>query len=179
MPGGARSKIKGNSGERELCKHLSTILGGSFIRVPNSGAFIGGKNIHRKSTLSEAQTRHRKGDIVPPDHLPRLVIEAKSYADFPFHLLLRPAPLPKLDQWIGQTLEVADPEDAVFVAFKINRIGWTVVLPEAEAASYVLKNHARYTGDHGAWCVTDLLDFFETNRHQVIMRAGPITDKAE
>jgi hypothetical protein len=170
---GAKSKRKGNAGELELSKMLSTMLGGSFIRVPNSGAFIGGKNFHRKAMLSEAQTRHRKGDIVPPDHLPRMVIEAKSYGEFPYHLLIRPKPLPQLDEWIEQTLDCADPGDAVFVAFKITRLGWTVAVSEADASIYAFHNHVRYEGAHGAWRLTDLVDFFERNREVVLVRAGP------
>jgi len=166
MPGGASSKRKGNSGERELCKHLSTILGGSFIRVPNSGAFIGGKNIHRKTTLSEAQTRHRKGDIVPPDHLPRLVIEAKSYADFPYHLLLRPSPLPKLDQWIAQIRDGCDDNDFWFLAFKINRKSWTIVL--RQNTRWILNNHAIYEFEGEKYVVTDLESFLLTNRYQIM-----------
>ena len=86
----AKSKIKGNAGERELCKLLSEIFLGSFVRVPNSGANVGGKNVHRRASLSTTQDRAFRGDIIPPDHLPKLIIESKSYKSFPFHQLLQP-----------------------------------------------------------------------------------------
>lgn len=76
--GGRASKNKGKSWERDICKFLGNTLGGSFIRVPNSGAFIGGSNASRKVMLSDGQVRQAKGDIVPPDELIKLNIEAKT-----------------------------------------------------------------------------------------------------
>lgn len=61
------SKIKGSGFEREVAKFLSDTYGESFIRNNSgSGAYIGGANHIRKNTLSEAQIRHAKGDIIPP-----------------------------------------------------------------------------------------------------------------
>lgn len=73
------AKQKGNSWEREICKFLGETLGGNFQRVPNSGAYIGGKNVHRKASLEVGQARAAKGDIIPPDALPKLNLEAKNY----------------------------------------------------------------------------------------------------
>ena len=36
----SKSKAKGSSYERELAKFLSEKYNGSFVRVPNSGAYI-------------------------------------------------------------------------------------------------------------------------------------------
>lgn len=52
MAGGSKSKNKGNSYERDLGKFLAEVYGGSFIRSANSGAFVGGKNAFRRSTMS-------------------------------------------------------------------------------------------------------------------------------
>src|SRR5690606_18510619 len=98
--------------------YLSELFGGSFIRSANSGAFIGGKNAARKSNLSEGQIKGLKGDIVPPDDMPRLVLEAKFYADFRFHQLLQPGPQPVLDEWIAQAMDAIDEGDLWFVCFK-------------------------------------------------------------
>ena len=68
----AKSKIKGNAGERELCKLLSEIFLGSFVRVPNSGANVGGKNVHRRASLSTTQDRAFRGDIIPPRSSPEI-----------------------------------------------------------------------------------------------------------
>jgi len=39
----SKSKNKGSSFERDIAKLLSETFGESFIRVTNSGAYIGGK----------------------------------------------------------------------------------------------------------------------------------------
>jgi hypothetical protein len=171
---GAKSKIKGSNGERELCKLLTEIFSGNFARVPNSGAMVGGKNIHRRQVLSKVQDRAFRGDIIPPDHLPRLVIEAKSYKDFRFHQLLQPGPCLVLDKWIKQTIDVTDPGDQWFVAFKISMRGWYVAIPEDACGAYVFENHCLYSGVHGRMRVTDLLGFFRANHTLVAERAGPL-----
>ena len=60
----SKSKAKGSSYERDLAKFLSEKYNGSFVRVPNSGAYIGGSNFHRATNLSEGQVRGFKGDII-------------------------------------------------------------------------------------------------------------------
>ena len=47
----SKSKAKGSSYERDLAKFLSEKYNGSFVRVPNSGAYIGGSNFHRACLL--------------------------------------------------------------------------------------------------------------------------------
>ena len=84
----SKSKAKGSSYERELAKFLSEKYNGSFVRVPNSGAYIGGSNFHRATNLSEGQVRGFKGDIIPPDNWKYFNCECKNYADFPFHHFL-------------------------------------------------------------------------------------------
>ena len=51
----SKSKTKGKSWERDVCLFLSELYNQSFIRVPGSGAFIGGSNQFRKETLSDEQ----------------------------------------------------------------------------------------------------------------------------
>lgn len=180
MAGGSASKNKGNSGERELAKILSELLGGSFTRVAGSGAFTGGKNVHRKAALSVTQNRAHKGDIMAPDHLPKLVIEVKFYSDFPFHALLTDGPVPILDQWIGQAMEANDPGDEWFVTIKINRRGWFVVIPATHATDYrIAANHASYTGKHGDFKITGLRRFFEDNKDAVIRRSSSVVVDAK
>ena len=64
----SKSKNKGKSWERDVCLFLSELYNDSFIRVPGSGAFIGGSNQFRKDTLSEEQIKLSRGDIIPPLH---------------------------------------------------------------------------------------------------------------
>ena len=66
----SKSKIKGSSFERECAKFLSELYSASFHRNLNgSGAYIGGRNVFRKNTLSESQIRNSKGDITPPESI--------------------------------------------------------------------------------------------------------------
>ena len=168
---GVNGRIKGANGERELCKLLSGIFSGSFVRVPHSGSMVGGKNLHRRQTLSKTQDRSFRGDIIPPDTLPRLVIETKSYADFAFHQLIQPGTCALLDDWIGQAKTASDPDDQWFVAFKITRKAWYIAVPDS--ADYVFDNHCAYTGAHGAYRITELSSFFKANRDTVLQKAGP------
>lgn len=157
----SKSKNKGNSWEREICKFLSDTFGGNFMRVPNSGAFTGGLNAHRRASMSDTQVRNAKGDIIPPDHLPKLVIEAKNYKDFAFHQLLSPE-CKQLDTWIKQTLDTVDVGDVWFTIFKITRRGSYVAFDKkmVEQHNFKLPNHCIYK----TYVVCDMKDFFEINR---------------
>lgn len=170
---GSASKAKGNSGERELAKLLSGIFGGSFQRVIGSGAFTGGKNVIRKTTLSETQIRMHRGDIVPPDHLPKLVIESKSYAEFPFHAFLTPGPIPLLEKWLMQCKVGTEPDDFWFVSLKVNRKGWVIIVPVGNVVGMTCENHARYRDTGGtSYVVTDLISFLIDNKDLIALRAG-------
>jgi hypothetical protein len=118
----SRQKAKGNAWEREICVFLGETLGGNFQRVPNSGAYMGGKNVFRKEFLSDGQQRAAKGDIIPPDDLPKLNLEAKNYADIAFHQIIDGG-CKQLDAWIDQTEDPADEDDFSLTIFKITRKG--------------------------------------------------------
>src|SRR3954463_2287165 len=47
---------------------------------------------------------------------------------------------PQLDAWIAQTLDCIDPGDTWFIAYKINRLGWFVAVPETNHG-YQFDNH--------------------------------------
>jgi hypothetical protein len=165
----SKAKIKGGAGERALCKILSkTFDDASFIRVPNSGAYIGGTNAVRREFLSGGQIRGAKGDILPPDHMPKMVLEMKFYADFPFHNLITPGEVPQLDAWIAQTKDCVEEGDIWFVAFKINRKGFFVGIPHERCDNYVFGNHAIYTGKFGKFIIADLEQFFMMNKEQIL-----------
>ena len=95
----SKSKNKGSGYEREMAKFLSELYDGSFVRVPGSGAYIGGKNQVRTVVLSEGQVRSFKGDIVPPDDWKYFNSECKFYADFPFHQLFSDGHIPILESY--------------------------------------------------------------------------------
>jgi len=159
----SKSKVKGNAFERDICKYLISAYGGSFTRVPDSGAFTGGKNAHRRSTLSEGQIRAHKGDIIPPDEWVKFNCECKSYASFPFHRLLFNGPVPQLEGWLEQLMEASDPGDFDVLFFKITRIGKFIAtklqygLDSNQCIVYTDKNKTQ-------WMITEFDDFFSLNK---------------
>lgn len=168
----SKSKNKGSGYERELCKYLGEVFGGSFTRVPNSGAMTGGKNSFRRTSLSDTQNRIYRGDIITPDHLPKLVLEAKFYAEFRFHQLLQPGPMPQLDEWIGQCQDAIDEGDLWLICFKINLRGSYVAVSEEFCDGFTFGNHAVYENEIGRFRVTDLKDFFSRNRDAILKKSA-------
>jgi len=165
---GSKSSRKGGVGERELCKILGDIFEGKFLRSPQSGAFIGGQNARRKTVMSVGQIQSRKGDIVPPDHMLRLVIEMKNFSKFLFHQLISPGSCPQLDEWIKQTLDVVDPGDCWLVCFKVTRVGLFVAIPKSHGMVIAYSNHCVYRGLYGDFIITDLKTFFQDNRAAIL-----------
>jgi hypothetical protein len=124
----SKSKAKGNAWELEVSKFLTDTYGETFIRIPSSGAFVGGKNNFRKETLGSAQVQSKKGDIHPPESWKYWNLECKSYADFPFHQLWY-ADVKILDAWIQQQKDVEDKGDLNLILIKISRKEKWVVFP--------------------------------------------------
>lgn len=121
------SKNKGNEYERDVAKFLTETYNESFIRVPNSGAYVGGSNAHRKLILSENQIRSFKGDIIPPDNWNYFHCEAKFYKDFPFHQLFTGS-CKQLDEWIEQVKIADEDRDFNIILMKFNYKGqWVMV----------------------------------------------------
>jgi hypothetical protein len=170
----SKSKTKGKSFEREVANFLSDLYEESFIRVPGSGAFVGGANAVRKDTLSEGQIRGAKSDIIPPDLWNHLNIECKNYADFPFHQLLWNKSIPLLDSWIEQLLEPADPKDLNLLIMKFNRKGRyiafeTKIADRISPARLYTSRHVtyRHTNSNTEWFITEFDDFWSLNKAQV------------
>lgn len=155
------SKAKGNSFERQTADFLTDLYHEKFIRAPGSGAYVGGKNTHRKQVLHEGQIRNFKGDIVPGQSFPRLNAECKSYKDFPFHQLFRQH-VALLESWIDQCMDVADPGDFNIVFMKFNRKGTYVAVeirPELQFVRWINYGSVR----HGHWAIMDHDCFWELN----------------
>ena len=161
-------KAKGNSWENTVCKHLSALYGESFIRVPHSGAYIGGTNQHRKEVLHEGQVRSFKGDIIPGQSFPKFNAECKSYKDFPFHQLFQ-GTCKTLDGWIEQTMDVADEGDFNILFMKFNRKGtYVAVQSQSNQTSLHFTRHFNYaTAKHGHWLFMDYDLFWELNADSV------------
>lgn len=158
----SKSKNKGKGFEREIANYLSEVYKDSFTRVPDSGAFTGGKNAHRRDTLTEGQIRAHKGDIIPPDDWRHFNCECKNYAEFPFHQLFNNNPVLILESWIEQTLEAADPGDCNIIFMKFNRRGRYILyqLPEEFETHRSLDYNDR---SGNTWRFTGFEDFFELN----------------
>lgn len=161
MSGGSKSKNKGSSWERDCSKIFGSIFGGSWVRAAGSGAMIGGKNNWRKSVFSTNQTTSMKGDITPPDNMVHLCIEAKSYKDFAFHLLLS-GDQKTLDSWIEQNNLVKGETDISLICMKFNRIGNFIATPFKK--EYVLQSHVDYHGKYGHYVVCKLEEFLNDNK---------------
>ena len=156
----SKSKTKGNTFEREVSQFLSTTFHESFIRVPTSGAFVGGKNNIRKALLGENQLQSKKGDIHPPDDWKHWNAECKSYADFPFHHLVQ-GEVKILDKWIAQTMEVSDFYDLNIIFIKINRKGRWVVFEDCtkfNATSFINYKGWKFTSWEDFWSKQENID---------------------
>lgn len=133
----ARSaKQKGKAGERYFADLLSAESGMSFIRVPNSGAFVGQSNRDKLKTLSRVQSIIHLGDIICPEELSHhYIFESKNYADLPFHQLLNPGNCPPLIGWLEELLYdvesahmyIKDKTPIGFLCVKITRKGSWIV----------------------------------------------------
>lgn len=164
----SKSKNKGKAFEREICNFLSALYGENFERVPYSGAFIGGSNSYRKTTLTENQKKSFKGDIIPPDDWKFLNAEAKNYADFPFHQLFSGS-VKLLDSWIEQCLDPADPEDFNIIFMKFNRKG-TYIAAEMKKidTAFNYDNHFIYQGPNNtSWLIMEHTRFWQLNAERV------------
>jgi len=155
-------KAKGSSFEREVAKFLSKTYNESFIRAPGSGAYVGGKNQERKQFLHEGQIRSFKGDIVPGQTFTKFNAECKSYADFPFHLMLTGS-CKILDTWIEQLMAVAEEDDCNILFMKFNRKGRYVAVQAKYTwvTDYFIYYSSAKVGD---WVFIEFDTFFENNK---------------
>lgn len=158
---GSKSKTKGKIYEREIANFLSDLYNESFTRVPHSGAFIGGQNFSRIQNLSENQTRGFKGDIIPPDSFPLLVIEAKNYGEFRWNHLALGQQVKQLDEWIGQAEDSCEDKDKWLLCVKITRQG-----------EFVLWDPTRFTNlDHdltyNKYCYIETSKFWKANSDKI------------
>ena len=167
-------KQKGSSFEREVAVFLSGLYNESFIRAPGSGAYVGGKNQVRTQILHEGQIRSFKGDIVPGQSFPKFNAECKSYADFPFHLVLA-GECKVLDGWLQQMMDVADPDDFNILFMKFNRKGRFVVVQSKH--TWITDQFMYYTSSKlGDWLVIDFDHFFKLNKDLVKKYSNIIAD---
>ena len=155
-----KGKAKGNNGERKIADFLTGLYGQKFLRVPNSGAFLGGANAFRKAALDEGQVATFKADLIPPSNMRKLVVESKFYGEFPFHNLFKNVAVPLLDKWVEQATTSADDGDFWVVVFRINHKGSFVVFDQSLITRFKLGDHVRYQTN----VITDFEGFFTNNK---------------
>ena len=152
MPSAA--KQKGNAWEREVAKDLSETFNENFIRVPNSGAYTGGANLHRLDRLTEDQKRMMDGDIMVPPCLSKFKIECKSYKSFDFHQLFTDNKT--LNKWIEQ----AESGSCWFLVIKVTRRGSFILFPTTMSHYFRFKNYLRYANKY---IITNYTEFWQNN----------------
>jgi hypothetical protein len=164
----SKAKAKGNSWELAICKFLGEKLDGHWMRVPNSGAYVGGKNVTRKILMDDGQVRMAKGDIMPPERYKYFNLEAKNYKDIAFHHIID-GKCKQLNDWIDQTETPAEPGDLSMTIFKITRKGSWVAFRETLADKFVLASYVRYIKDDtSSYIITDFESFVDTNKAKLI-----------
>ena len=150
------SKSKGNRGEREVADKLSKMFNLNFERVPNSGAFVGGKNSSRLARLSKTQKLLTEGDLIVPEELYNMKIECKSYKKFSWFQLFTSSK--QLDDWIKQA---EDTEKVWFLTFKISYCGTCVVFSQQYFESFELPSSFHIYKEN--YIICEFHDFFQKN----------------
>lgn len=142
----SRQKQKGNSFERDIAKDLTEIFNLPFSRTFGSGAFLGGKNFHRRAGVSKAVQNASLGDIsCPAEHGWEFIIECKNYADLNFNGIIQ-GYCDKLSGWIGEVRYDAENKLNHMVCFKINRAGVYIALPYVkDKAMYLMDVEVPYS----------------------------------
>jgi len=157
----SKSKTKGNGFERDCCKYLNELTGLNFTRVPNSGAFLGGKNQVRVEHLTEDQTLIFDGDIITPPEFKDWSIECKFYKDIAWKKLFQPEDAAQMNDWIEQAKVTSKPY--WFLLFKINNAGAYCVIDRKVVKTFnfeLTESHLIYRKDY---VVMDMKEFFEKN----------------
>ena len=167
-------KQKGNSFEREVATHLSSLYNESFIRAPGSGAYVGGKNTNRMQILHEGQIRSFKGDIVPGQSFAKLNAECKSYSDFPFHQVLA-GECKTLETWIDQMMAVSEKNDINVLFMKFNRKGKFVCVQSS--LTWITDHFLYFTSKtHKDWLIIEYENFFRLNKELLKSYCANITE---
>jgi len=170
----SKSKTKGKSWERDVCNFLTELYNDSFIRVPNSGAYVGGKNEYRREHLTEEQIKLSRGDIIPPVKFPYFLAECKNYADFPFHQLLAKNSISQLDNWIEQVEhDVTTVDDLWLLFIKITRKGTYVLFNTNLYDPYVpniISANLPYGAKYRNYWFTEMNHFFNIHKDKLEVR---------
>jgi Holliday junction resolvase len=156
-----RNKNKGKRGEVEFVKVLNDTFGLNFQRVPNSGAFLGGKNVCRYDEMTDSQKLLHDGDIIVPNELKNFSIECKNYNNLSFHQLFF-GKCSQLDTWIKQASHTKKTFWLLFI--KITRKGTFVCYPK----TYKFDKSDNYFIYKNKFCIEDVKIFLEKNKIKIL-----------
>jgi hypothetical protein len=178
--GGKASKYKGKAGERELAGILTKVFDEKFGRVFGSGAFLGGKNAHRRKTANSIQVLSSRGDLIPPKSMPKLVLESKWYKSMPWHQFLNNQPIKILEHqtqkkeqpgWLQQCYDSVQSDEVWFLCMKFNNQGWFVLYEQelAQRANLLATNKIVWWSSTFSkfYEITNLETFFVSNRDAI------------
>lgn len=164
----SKSKIKGATWEREISSILEKFLEGKFIRTPGSGAYVGGINSFRQQILGEGTVKVMRGDIVPPEHLSKLIIEAKNYNDISFHKFWTDCK--QLNSWLDQLYSSLCEDGIHFLIFKITHKGSWIVFDKSYGFINT-SNYFSYNYNNKEFIVCDFQKFIELNADLIKQKA--------
>lgn len=176
---GKSSKTKGKAGERFFASALSKSTKLSFLRVPNSGAFVGQRNRNRLETLSKTQQVINLGDIICPEELKYcFIFESKNYEELDFHNLINPKGSTKLLGWLDELLydvqsaKTYMKNDKVIFGFllvKITRKGSWIIGKEIYTNTVMSKTKPSLTFNHNdeTFFMCDFQSFIDLNKDQL------------
>lgn len=153
------NKEKGKAFERKIANDLCKCFDLSFTRTPNSGAYVGGKNVVRMETLSDSQILLTEGDIIVPDELRNMKIECKARKSFSFNNLFTSNK--DIDSWIEQAT-IGTENKVCFLIFKINNKGEYICYNEKYKNIFKMNENIMYYKD----CIIQSYSgFFDTNKN--------------
>lgn len=161
----SKSKTKGNSFEREICKYLIELTGLNFTRVPNSGAFLGGKNQVRVENMTDDQVLIFDGDIITPPEFSDWSIECKFYKELAWKKLFQPEGTAQLNEWIEQSKLTSKPYWLLF--FKINNAGTYCVIDRDTIKKFDFELPTCYSVYCGKYLIMDMKLFFAENHRRI------------
>lgn len=163
----SRQKQKGNAFERKIAEHLTSVFDLKFFRTPGSGAYVGGRNFHRATEMTNSQQLLLEGDIVVPEELHKLKFECKTLKKFSFSSLLEHNAL--FDSWVEQA---TSDEKMWFLIFKINNRGTFVVYEHEiyDVFNHPSENHIVYHHEqlNSNVVIERIEDWFEQNKEILI-----------
>lgn len=158
----SKSKAKGKTYERAVCQHLTKVFGKTFIRVPNSGSFMGGNNASRGDWLTPEQILLSEGDIIVPIELKHVKFECKTLGKFSFSNLFTDSA--QLNSWIKQAKDSA--RLIWFLIFKIDNRGEFIVFDDKWRNNFYMPNSWMFYNKE--YLITSLDSFFETNKVDIL-----------